>query len=96
MKLSEMNSRQKLVAKLAWDRCGWVVGGYENTMQDEAPESEDYKGAKAALADHEGLVAEIYDELMSWTDKGYLKHLRFVGKAFILERIDRRLKSWGY
>lgn len=96
MKLSEMSYRQKLATKLAWESCGWVVGGYENTMADNDSESDDYKEAQNALADHDELIAEVYDHLMSYTDSGYLKHLRFVGKAFIIERIDRRLKKWGY
>lgn len=96
MKLSEMNARQQVAARLAWERCGWVVGGLENTMQDNEPDSDEYKYAKAQLADHDGLVAQIYDELMFDTDKGYLKHLRFVGKAFLIERIEKRLAKWGY
>ena len=96
MKFSEMNSRQQMVTRLAWESCGFVVGGYENTMQDNAPEDADYIAAKIALADHDGLMDEIYDHLMNWTDKSFLKHLRFVGKAFIMERIDKRLTKWGY
>ena len=96
MKYSEMNTRQKIATKLALESCGWVVGGYENTMADNEPDSEEYIEAKESLADHDGLADEIYDHLISWTDRGYMKHLRFVGKAFIMERINNRLAKWGY
>lgn len=96
MKFSEMSYRQKLATKFALESCGWVVGGYENAMMDYSEDTEEYQSAKAALANHDELVREIYDHLMSYTEAGYLKHLRFVGKAFILERIERRLKKWGY
>lgn len=96
MKLSEMNGNQRMAARLAWDSCGWVVGGYENQMQDNDEGSEDYNSAKEALADHDLLVDEIYDHVMHMTDKSFRKHLRFAGKEFIIDRINGRLARWGY
>lgn len=96
MKLSEMNTRQKIATKLAWEMCGDIVGGFENTLLDYDPSEEEYKNAERLLKDHDALVEMIYDDVMSDTEKIYLKHLRFVGKDFIIERIDRRLKKWGY
>lgn len=96
MKLSEMNSRQQIATKLAWERCGWVVGGYENTIEDCGRDSEEGMEAVNALSNREELATEIYEDLMSLTDAGYLKHLRFVGKDFIMARINARLKKWGY
>ena len=97
MKLSEMNYREKIAAKMAWESCGWVVGGYENSIADYGADSEEGREATVALADHEGLVAEIYDHYLHVAEQMFgMKHLRFVGKAFVLERIERRLKSWGY
>lgn len=96
MKYSEMNAHERVAAGIAWEKCGDIVGGYENQMQDNLPGSEDYEEAKNALANHEHLVDMIYDEVMFDADKGSRKHLRFAGKEFILARIDRRLKKWGY
>lgn len=97
MKLSEMDSRQRFAAKLAWECCGWVVGGLENSITDFGEDSEEGRVAREALADHDGLVADIYAEFVDWTKRaGYMKQLRFVGKAFVIERIERRLKKWGY
>lgn len=96
MKYSEMNSRQKLVTRITLERCGWVVGGLENVLQDFLPEDEEYKLAREQLADHDGLVDEIYWEVIGCSDRGYMKHIRFVGKAFIIERIENRLRKWGY
>ena len=96
MKFSEMNVHQQIATRYARESCGWVIGGYENAIQDLDPESEDYKSAKASLADHEGLIDEIYDHVMRFTDKGMLKHIRFAGKDFIRERIHNRITKWGY
>ena len=96
MKLSEMNTRQQIAAKLAWNACGDIVGGLENTLLDNDPEEWEYKDADRILHDHEALVDMIYRDVMSDTNRTYWKHLRFVGKAFILERISNRLKKWGY
>ena len=96
MKFSEMNNRQQIASRLAWEVCGDIVGGLENTLLDFDPEEKEYKNAEKMLKDHDSLVEMIYDDVMMDTDKSHLKHLRFVGKAFIIERIDRRLKKWGY
>ena len=96
MKLSEMNTRQKIVAKLAWETCGNIVGGLENTLLDNDPNDIEYKNAEKTLKDHEALVEMIYHDVMMDTEKIYMKHFRFVGKDFIIERIDKRLKRWGY
>ena len=96
MKLSEMNNRQQIAARVAWKNCGDIVGGLENMLLDYEPESKEYKEAERILKDHDALVKMIYRDVMSDTEKIYMKHLRFVGKDFIIERIDRRLKRWGY
>ena len=96
MKFSEMNSRQQIASRLAWETCGDIVGGFENTLLDNDADSKEYKDAERILKDHDALVEMIYRNVMMDTDSSHLKHLRFVGKAFIIERIDRRVKKWGY
>lgn len=96
MKLSEMNKMQRIVAEMSYERCNWVIGGYENVLEDCEPTSEDYKAAENALANHEGLVQEVYESLMHKTERGWHKAVRFVGKEFMLERINGRIKRLGY
>lgn len=96
MKYSEMNKREQMVARMAWEECSWICGGWENQMADSAPETEAYKEAEAALENHEGLVEEVYRALMSKASGTDLEHIKFCGKAFILARIDGRLKRFGY
>ena len=107
MKYSECNARQKKAFANVYHACNWIIGGWENTMLDNPEDSEEYKSAKAFLSDHEGLVNFIYKNVTTtvYTDgamyfganeEKYLKDIRFCGKAWILERIERRLKKMGY
>ena len=66
-----------------------------------------YRAAKAELADHDGLVATIYE--MATTEiyqegaccfnsaaASYLKDIRFCGKAWLMERVEARVRKEGY
>lgn len=107
MKFSECNAKQKKAYANIYHACNWLIGGLENTMSDNEEGSPEYENAKARLADHEGLVNELYD--MAITDvyddgsccfgKGaasYLKDIRFCGKEWLLERCEKRIKKAGY
>lgn len=107
MKLSECNARQRKVYMNVYHAANWIIGGLENTLEDNARDSEEFKEAMAQLDDHEGLVNAIYEaattELygegsVKWGAdiKRYLKDVRFCGKAWIMERVERRLKKMGY
>ena len=97
MKRSEMNAHQKLDFDFICKVMSEYIGGYENTLLDYPEDSEEYKDAKEFLGQsHEDLMNLIYDEVMTMSDSGMAKHLRFAGKDFILERIDRRLTKWNY
>ncbi len=97
MKRSEMNAHQREAFDFIISSMSDYIGGYENTLQDCKKDSEDYKEAYEFLHQgHEALRDLIYDEVMSLSDKGMAKHLRFAGKEFILERISKRLEKWGY
>ena len=82
-------------------------GGLENTMLDIAEGTEEHENAKATLANHDGLVAELYR--MATTDlydngsccfnqagERYLKDIRFCGKEWLVDRFKARLKKAGY
>jgi hypothetical protein len=66
MKYAECNARQKKAFKNIFHASNWLLGGLENTMLDNPEGSEEYERAKATLANHDGLVAELYS--MATTD----------------------------
>lgn len=107
MKTSEMNTRQKRAFFNIKYAAYWHIGGLENTLQDYAEDSDEYKAAKAELADHDGLVATIYQ--MATTDiyaegacyfgnapASYLRDIRFCGKEWLMERVEARVRKEGY
>ena len=99
MKYAEMNERQKRVFRAVLGAANDVVGGLENTLLDNAEESEEYKNAKEALADHDGLAVVIYDMVINGytgTECVSIRDVRFCGKAWIQERIEKRLAKMGY
>ena len=107
MKYAECNARQKKAYKNIYHACNWLLGGLENTMLDNPEGSEEYENAKATLANHDGLVAELYN--MATTDvyddgsccfsqaaASYLKDIRFCGKEWLMARCEARIKKAGY
>ena len=107
MKYSECNARQKKAFKNIHHAANWIIGGLENTMVDNLPGTEEYESAKSKLNDHEALVNELYDAAITdiydvgacFFGKGaesYLKDIRFCGKAWLMERCDKRVKKMGY
>ena len=107
MKVSEMNYRQKKAFYNIYHASNWLLGGLENALLDNPEGSEEYENAKAALADHDGLVNELYR--MATTElyndgsccfnanaASYLKDIRFCGKEFLMERCEKRIKKAGY
>ena len=107
MKVSEMNARQKKAFYNIYHASNWLLGGLKNTMLDNEEGSEEYESAKAALADHDGLVAELYrmatteiygDGFCAFSDSAEkaIRDIRFCGKDFLMERCEKRIKKAGY
>lgn len=97
MKLSEMNTHQKVAALLVKEAMSDWIGGLENALEDYAPGTEEYENAKSTLElGHDWWVQAIYSEVMANSNNPYFKHLRFAGEKFIKELIDKRLTKWGY
>jgi len=107
MKFADMNQRQKKatinVKYAAYD----LIGGLENTLSDNTPDSEEYKAAKATLSNHEELVetvyrmatTNIYREGSCWFAKEAqkeIKDVRFCGKEWLMERCEKRVTNEGY
>ena len=107
MKVSEMNARQKKAFRNIYHAANWIIGGLENTMQDNLPDSEEYQAAARELADHDGLVAELYRAATTELyDEGSccfnesaaraLRDIRFCGKEFLMARCEARIRKMGY
>lgn len=107
MKYAEMNARQQKAFRNVLHAGNDLIGGLENTLADYSEGTEEYKRAKEALADHDGLVEDlynmattaIYDDGLCIFNKqaeSYLKDIRFCGKEWLMERCDRRIKKLGY
>ena len=107
MKYSECNARQKKAFANIYHASNWLLGGLENTMLDNTPDSAEYMSAKSQLADHDGLVNQLYD--MAITDvygdgscsfgsnaERFLKDIRFCGKDWLMARCEARIKKAGY
>lgn len=97
MKLSEMNSNERMVWEIAVENVNDYIGGFENDMEDWPEDSEEYKTAKNALSlSHEELI----DVILSWcrSDRRWqrIENLHFVGIEFMRERISKRLTKYGY
>lgn len=103
----EYNARQKRAIKNIKYATYNYIGGLENTLQDYSEDSEEYKMAKDILDDHDNLVAEIYDMAThNLYDEGYegfgawayaqVRDLKFCGKAWLIEQIEKRLEKEGY
>ena len=107
MKFAECNARQKKAYANIYHAANWLIGGLENTLADHGKDDPEYKSAEARLADHDGLVAELYeaattdlygDGFCEWgiaVDK-FLRDIRFCGKAWLMERCEARVKKCGY
>ena len=107
MKLSECDARQKKAFINIAHCANWIIGGLENAMHDSHEGAPEYESAKAQLADHNGLVNQIYSEAtttvfsegMMMCNKGaesFLRDIRFCGKDWLMARCDARVKKLGY
>lgn len=107
MKLSECNAKQRKAYINIAHAANWIIGGLENVLLDNEPESNEYIDAKRQLDDHALLVDTIYDAALTeiYTDGAcmfgnevakYLKDIRFCGKEWLMERVEARVKKLGY
>lgn len=108
MKVTEMNAREKKAFFNIKHAANDLIGGLENTLWDTEENSEEHKSAEAKLADHEGLVKELYE--MATTaiyGDGYccfdkaacqreLRDINFCGTEWLMERCDKRITKEGY
>lgn len=91
-----MNKHEEVVARLIREEICEILGGYENSLMDFHEGEEEYEYAKRLLGDHERLVNMFYREIMEKTEGNFQSHIRFAGKEFILDRIEKALRKEGY
>lgn len=108
MKVSEMNARERKAFFNIKHAANDLLGGLENTLQDYAEDEGEYKSAKAMLDDHAALVASLYDRATTAIyGDGYccfnpatvekeLRDINFCGKAWLMERCEKRITKEGY
>ena len=107
MKVSDMTARQKKAYYNIYWAAQDLLGGLENTMMDNAEGSEEYESAKADLADHDGLVKQLYSmattaiyrEGFCGFGKAYqmeIRDINFCGTAWLMDRCEKRIKKEGY
>ena len=108
MKVSEMNATQrKAFFNIKW-AANDLLGGLENTMMDNPESSEDYQSAKRDLADHNGLVNQLYSMATTaiygegfccfnpQTVEKELREINFCGKEWLIERCEKQITKEGY
>lgn len=107
MKVSEMSLRQRKAFYNIKYAANDLLGGLENTLLDYPKDSEEYRSAKALLSDHRRLVnilyhmstTAVYSEGSCWFDrdaKMFIRDINFCGKAWLMERCERRISKEGY
>ena len=107
MKISEMNAQQKKAFYNIRNAANYLIGGLENTMEDYPEDSEEYQEAQATLEDHACLVSQIYDlalteiflegaNIFGKAAEAYLKDIRFCGKEWLRERVEKQGTKAGY
>ncbi|WP_337565691.1 hypothetical protein [Acidaminococcus fermentans] len=105
-KFNECDDRHKRAWVNLRNAMRYIVGNWENQLNDSDPDSTEYDIAQKALADHEGLVQEIYEAAItdiysndgnSKLDKSNsLKDIRFCGADWMKRLLSCMLKREGY
>ena len=94
MKLNECNQHEKMAWQLMIAQYNDIVGGMENAVEDKC---DDWEECAELLANHDELKNLIYQQTMNVAKNlGFAKHIKFAGKEFLMERIERRLVKDGH
>ena len=95
MKFSEMTSHQKKMFFLMDEVMCDIIGGFANSLEDNKPDTAEYKVADAFLSQgHDELAAYFYNEVMNRCQAGSdASCARFAGGDFLKERIEKRLNK---
>lgn len=108
MKVSEMNARERKAFINIKHAANDLLGGLENTLMDYSENEDEYKNAKALLGDHDSLVAALYDMATTAiygdgfccfnpaTVQKELRDINFCGRAWLMERCEKRITKEGY
>ena len=61
--MKTINFGLKEFVDLVFDKCLWVIGGYENTISDSEEGSPEYVYAENIIKDLDAILDEAFDEL---------------------------------
>lgn len=61
--MKTINFGFKEFVDLVFDKCLWVIGGYENTISDSEEGSPEYVYAENIIKDLDSILDEAFDEL---------------------------------
>ena len=95
MRRSEMNGNQLTAFEQVINAIDWLTGDYENMLMDGIITEDE-------IPSHEELMEDTYNMVLNcrtyagMQKDGGLDEVRFCGKDWIMERIDKRLKKLGY
>ena len=82
-----MNKREDLVRRIVNQKANWIIGEWENEVED---------GNVDEMPTKEELINTIYDEVINIKQLNGLKvekDIRFVGTKRILEMIENKVKK---
>lgn len=97
MKFKECNKHEQLAWKLMIEQYNMYIGGLENILEDYNENDKEYQEAKETLSNHDLLKQFIYDETIAIAEQmRFAKSIKFAGKDFLMERIEKRLVKDGY
>ena len=93
MKYSDCNENQKRIWRMVVDETNAYIGGLENTLMDYEKEDDEYQKAEAELKDYNGILEYIRSMVFGSREWKHEENLHFVTKAWVEERIERRVKK---
>lgn len=108
MKQAKNDLRQRKAIRNIKEAANWLIGENENTLSDCSENSPEYASAKEWLADHAGIVREVYALAIHCliTPDGcccseeesapFVKDIKFLGKNWLLEQVENEVVRQGY
>lgn len=93
MKYANCNENQKRIWRAVVEETNTYIGGLENTMMDFGEDEPEYQEAEAELKNYQAILNYVRGEVFGSTEWRKQENLHFVTKAWVEERIERRVKK---
>jgi len=92
MKLKDMTPRQRKVV-LALREAASEIAAFENTMLDNRPGTPEYEAAAELFSNPQEIRSRLYDMVVNEFGE---REIRFLGKAWIEDRIDAKMRQYDW